>query len=523
MFVRRTRPFVLPTLSTWPGAARWALLGLLAAAIVVAGMVVGWRFAGPASSETSIGRVAIEVHPSLRGSAEAIVPVADWGLRADAYNAPFGIRVELRSIERGALLRAAEGDLSVLTSTESELLDGVRAAVLRGFAWGGLAALALLALATLVWRELRPRWALLALGAGIGVIAAAASIWSAQSSFDARAFESPTYFAQGAELGRILEVAEDERVQSEYGSTFASVLRSITAVLADVPADEPPGRRLHLASDLHGNALVIGPLANAIGEGPLLLAGDFGQRGGETESALLAPRVAALAERVIAVSGNHDSRRLMQRLADEGVTVLHRSGQIMPSGAIEGEPVLDVDGLRVAGFPDPLEWQGVGDPPDRPVTFDDLPDPGAAFERAASDVVRWFDGLTPVPDIVMVHQNALARHLAETLFERGFTRNLTIATGHTHRQEIHLYGDVVVVDGGSVGAGGLFEAGRLSIGFAELNFAAQRPILRSVDLIAIEPFSGEAQASRVVIRTLCPGEDRCSFTAPGLEPTPTLD
>jgi hypothetical protein len=133
--------------------------------------------------------------------------------------------------------------------------------------------------ATAIWRDLRPRWALVGLGAAVALVGGGASFWAAERSFDATAFESPTYFARGAELGPILEVAEDERVRSEYGSTFASVLRSISTVLADVPAREAPGRQLYLASDLHGNALVVDPLARAIGEAPVLLAGDFGQRG----------------------------------------------------------------------------------------------------------------------------------------------------------------------------------------------------------------------------------------------------
>ncbi|MGH2950758.1 MAG: hypothetical protein ACRDKX_01785 [Solirubrobacterales bacterium] len=36
-------------------------------------------------------------------------------------------------------------------------------------------------------------------------------------------------------------------------------------------------------------------------------------------------------------------------------------------------------------------------------------------------------------------------------------------------------------------------------------------MLRSVDLIAVEPFSGRGQGSRVVIDALCPDEDRCSY------------
>lgn len=497
---------------------RWCALGLVAAALVVVGTIGGWRLAGPSTAETAIGRVSFELRPSLTGTAEAFVPVADWGLRADAFDAPFEIRAELRSLSRPALLRAAEGDLTVLETTEDDLRDGAQAAVLRGFAWGTGGAVVILVVATLLWRRLRPRWALLAPGLAFVVLGGAASLLAARSSFDAAAFESPTYFAGGNELTRILEIAEEERVTSAYGSTFASILRSISTVLAEQPASEAPARDVYLASDLHANALVVEPLSTSIGEDPLILAGDFGQRGNEAEAALLAPRVAALGKRVVATSGNHDSDRLMRALADEGVTVLGEDGRLDPSGVYEGPSLIDVEGLAVAGFGDPLEWRGEGDPASRPTTFDDLDDPEAAFEEAGADLIAWFDGLPRPPDLVVVHQNALAQHLAEALLERGYERDLVIATGHDHRQHVDRYGDVLVVDGGSVGAGGVFDAGRQPIGFAELHFADQRATLLSVDLVAIEPFSRQAQASRVVIDSLCPDDDRCSFEPPEFEP-----
>jgi hypothetical protein len=42
-------------------------------------------------------------------------------------------------------------------------------------------------------------------------------------------------------------------------------------------------------------------------------------------------------------------------------------------------------------------------------------------------------------------------------------------------------------------------------------------VLGSVDLISIEPFSGEAQATRVVIDSLCPDDEHCAFDPPSLE------
>ena len=74
------------------------------------------------------------------------------------------------------------------------------------------------------------------------------------------------------------------------------------------------------------------------------------------------------------------------------------------------------------------------------------------------------------------------------------------------------YGPVTVVDGGSIGAGGIFDAGVAYAGFAELHFAADSSELRAVDLVEVEPFSGRGRGSRVVIDTLCPDEDRCTYT-----------
>jgi len=62
---------------------------------------------------------------------------------------------------------------------------------------------------------------------------------------------------------------------------------------------------------------------------------------------------------------------------------------------------------------------------------------------------------------------------------------------------VDKYGPIVVVDGGSVGAGGVFGLSKTAVGFAYLNLSA--PTLDSVDLVRAEPFSGAAQADRVVL------------------------
>jgi Icc-related predicted phosphoesterase len=492
-----------------PQWVKTVLTVILALALVPAGFALGWRLAPVHTVDTAIGRVSLNVSPSLRGEAIAVIPVADWGFRANAFDGPFELRAELRSLERSALVRAAEGDISVLESTEGELESGARSTVLEEFAWGAAVTVALLALAALVLRDARARVLLLGVGGAAIVALGGASLALARASFDMEAFEQPTYFANGAELARILEVAEDERVTSEYGSTFASILRSVSTVLAEAPGPATESRDLYVGSDLHANALVVEPLSGLVGNDPFLLNGDFGQRGGVAEARLLAPRVAALGSDVYATSGNHDTAGLMDALESSGV-------QVLGDGATDAPGTTRILGLQVAGFPDPLEWDGSGDPQERPITFDDLDDAGETAEAESEALIESFDDLDPPPDVVMVHQEALARALAEELDARDYPRELVILTGHTHRQQLEVYGPVVLVNSGSIGGGGIFDAGREPIGLAELHFDPLAPTLRSVDFILVEPFSGAAQASRVVINSVCSGEERCSYEPPSV-------
>jgi hypothetical protein len=55
-----------------------------------------------------------------------------------------------------------------------------------------------------------------------------------------------------------------------------------------------------------------------------------------------------------------------------------------------------------------------------------------------------------------------------------------------------------MVDGGTVGAGGPFAIGVESSGFAEIHFSDDGAP-EAVDLIEVEPISGDAHASRAVL------------------------
>jgi len=494
-------------------ALKWLLVLFTSVALVAAGLLLGPRLAGESTRPTELGEVSYRVTPATGGGVEGYVPVTDWGVRFDGPPVPVRLRTELRTLDRETLLRAAEGDRAVIARTEEQVRDGAVAAVRTNLLWAFGVTLVLLVLACLLWRDLRPRWAPLAIGIPVFILAVGALGLLTRSWVEDRTFGSPTFFASGSELQRILEVIDTADVESPYGSEFESIVRSIGAVLATESEVESDLTGMYLGSDLHANALVIRPLSRLVADQPLLLAGDFGQRGTRAEASLLAPRIAALSDRVIAVSGNHDTAGLMRDLASAGITVLDRRGTLRPDGSFRPPPVLEVEGIRVAGWGDPFEAGGHESYEAEVDSFDDLDDPEAVRTGWATRMLRWFDSLRRKPDVLMVHQGSLASLFAKVLTEAGYREPLTIATGHSHDQYVEKVGDVTIVNAGSAGAGGVFEAGESGIGLAHLRFE-QGGALRSAELILAEPFSGAAQATRIVVDTLCPEERTCKVAVP---------
>ena len=491
-------------------AAPSLLLAAAALALALATLALGLRLAGGTDRETDLGRFSFSARAALPGGIDAYIPVADWGLRAPAFDAPFRLDVELRALDRQGALALAGGDAATREQVREQLSDDAIDAIARSFGW---AVAATLAVCGLLWVAAPRRSWLRKLSlatAAAGVLVAAAALGAARLTFDDKAFATPSFYGRGEELAQLLSFFQREQPGRRYESSFEGALTSVSAYLSDLNGDAPgAGPTMLLASDLHNNPLVLPALARFAGGQPVLLAGDFGHDGNEAEAGLLGPRLAELGTQTLAVSGNHDSRALMQTLADNGVTVLQAGGRLRPDGGVTRSPLIRLEGgLLVAGYPDPLEWKG-DDPesPRRIFSLQDLEDSDQRQAEAEQALVSWFRDLPVSPDIVMVHQNGLAQHLAKSLAPTR-DRPLTILTGHDHRQHVDAYGEVVVVDAGTLGAGGVFGVGRESVGVARLRFAKAEPRLASVDLISVEPISGQAEAQRVVLPIVCPRDER---------------
>jgi Calcineurin-like phosphoesterase superfamily domain len=478
--------------------------------LALAGIWVGLRLSTAGTYPSAIGTVSFRVELSSHGKVEVFIPLADWGLRARAFRAPVTLHVEPRVLNREALVAAASGNDALLKRTLKDLgRDGSRA-LLRALRYmlGGVLLAALLGWGVLRGYHCRRRRLLIGVPVAvvvIGLVVSGGLLWRIRATWNTDALTHPTYYARGAELIQLLNAAQHaSTAQDSYVSKVQGALSGFASLLSDPTAGQVgAGRRGLLVSDLHDNTLVLGSLSFYAQGQPVFFVGDVGNTGDRTEIKALAPRLARLGTNVLAVSGNHDSEAMMLALVKRGVTVLTSRGRLLGPGRY-GPAVVTVDGLRVAGFDDPLEYYGSH--PDRPgriFSFSELRDPNASVAATQDQLLRWFKSLSPKPDIVLVHQNRLAQYLAHTLWAEGYFRPLTILTGHDHIQHVNHTGPITVVDAGTVGAGGLYGVGSNYVGIGELHFGTSGVNLQAADLIQVEPVSGVAQAQRIVVAQQC--------------------
>lgn len=468
----------------------------MVAACALGGGVLALRADDPQVHSIAAGDLAVSVRPAFNGRVEVYVPVVNWRLSSDAFDAPVALEVEARAVDRGAAARALKNPRSAPAAidrmrrdAESALGSSVRRAAvvaLLGMMAGGLVGGAVVTVVVL-----RRRWVLIGVleSALLGVCLIGASVANVRD-LEVSRFSNPELEGHARELPGLIAFAQQLLVVGdEYQEHYERALRSVTnstAFMADGASPDHPGEvSLVLASDLHNNLFVLDAFAGFADGDPVVLAGDFSQVGARVETQM-APRIAASGDEVIAVSGNHDSDDFMRSLAREGVTVLARSGVLGTPG---DHTVVDIDGLRVAGFDDPLEGRD-GDPNVLRVY-------GEAYEKQAKEFIAWFDTLARRPDVVIVHQHGLAERLLRHLADTGVRQPIVILTGHDHRAHVDMVGVHVLVDGGTLGAGGPFAVGEQDASFARVRFRNRRA--HAVEIAAIEPLTGRAVARRIVL------------------------
>src|SRR3954464_9295104 len=107
------------------------------------------------TQELSVGRVQISVEPGHKGALDLYVPLVDWGVRfEDAIRLPVRLHVDLRTVDRGAVAKIANGGNLDLQDVRGEAREAIKSYLLNLI---GIALVSALALGTLVALAIRHR------------------------------------------------------------------------------------------------------------------------------------------------------------------------------------------------------------------------------------------------------------------------------------------------------------------------------------------------------------------------------
>ncbi len=418
------------------------------------------------------------------------MPLVDWGARFEAIPLPARLRIDLRTVDRNTVKKVAAGHKIDVDRVRKDARDQI-ATYLRNLilvvllcaaSLGTLTAFAVRGGATPALKYTVGT----ALGTAIIIAAALILFLPPRGKID-----KPEYYAFGPDIPRALSAVEaaqrgSQALDQELNSQLVGLARLVTAPANRPTLDDRP--RFTLASDLHNNIFAIPILERTAAKGPVFFPGDLTDRGSPIEASLT-KRVINVGSPFVFSPGNHDSDQLANGLAREGAIVLTRTGRLDGKGDTSGRPIINVKGIRVAGYDDPYERHaGEG--------FADLfriPGPDE-IERFAT----WLRPIRDDVDIVMVHNPALLPDALKELDEENRATPLLFLVGHTHHSSLTRTPGATVINSGTVGAGGTGSLLKhLDVGIARVTYEMTprfHPL--AVDQIEIDPRSGNATARR---------------------------
>ena len=465
--------------------------------LAVAGVVLATLGGGLAAFSTytaerdvSVGTVRLSIEPFDRGALDLYAPIVDWGVRFPVVRMPARVKVDIRSVDREAVARVAEGGEVDVKGLRGDAEDAIASYLRELIAITLVASLLMGVLAAFALRATvaRVRWLVLtAILTSLAITAALVVFLPPRGPMD-----EPEYYAHGSDIPRALEAVEAAtsspgNLAEELDAQLVGLARLVIA-----PSGRPlPGGlpRLTLASDLHNNVLALPTLEGATREGPLLFAGDLTDAGRPFEVELVR-RVVSAGRPFVFVSGNHDSDTLIDRLVSEGAIVLTERGRLEEDGGF-GPLVFRFNGIRVAGYSDRNERtraERYRSPPN--------PSPTAGEQRSFA---TWLRGIRDEIDVVMIHAPELAAVAIKQMRDDPPDHPIVLAVGHTHRPGTEIVApNVTMLNGGTIGAGG---SGNLAegqpIGLAVLTYQLDpsfAPV--AADLVEIDPGDGSARAER---------------------------
>nr|WP_106241912.1 metallophosphoesterase [Nonomuraea fuscirosea] len=466
----------------------------MAAVLLVAavGAWLGIFLSGTVRTQVGPVETGMSLRPAWGG--ETVVDASPLGtLTFRTHDAPLRLRITLENIdqERAKSLledpRLADRLPGVI---EDDLLDGVRALVIRSLLCAGAGAL----LAVLmVFR--RPKVALMGLLAASVALAATGAL--AALTFRPNSLVEPRYSGLIAAAPSLVGSAES--IVSKFESYRSQLTKLVTNVsklydtVSNLPlydANPKTIRVLHV-SDIHINPIawnVIRSLKDQFAVDLIVDTGDISDHGTKAENKFV-DEIGTLKVPYVFVRGNHDSMTTQKAVERQKNAI-----------------VLDDQTRKVAG----LTIYGLGDPrftPDKSVNVAGDPQALARFGRSHVPKVK-------KADVIAVHDGEVGK---------GFSGAAPmILAGHTHERRTNMFptGTRMLIQGSTGGAGlrALEHAQPTPVQASVLYFDKETKRLQAWDDITL---GGLGEQSVYIQRHVEPDPQRMISPEPTTAPSPT--
>lgn len=355
--------------------------------------------------------VELRLLPASRGQTELVLmPLGE--VRAHTHRAPVALIATLQEIQFEEINKVltSRPNLEMLTRDfEMTARRDLRNFVFRQLVFAALGAL----LAPLLLRS-RSVWKYL-LSALLGVAVVGITLGSALTTFNGKAFESPTYTGTLQQAPWVIQFGKDAFVRIEELSqklrTVAANLNVLYGRIAEAPdrldgsSDAETIRILHV-SDLHNNPAGITFLQEVAHQFHVALivdTGDLTDFGSPPETAMV-EGIRKIGYPYVFVAGNHDSRTVIRAL------------ERLPNVTVLNGKVATVQGFTLLGLPNPASARAaVG-------SVDTTP---AELQAGSDTLMRTLQSLQEPPDLLAIHNPEEARPLWGSV--------PIVLCGHMHR------------------------------------------------------------------------------------------
>ena len=406
-------------------ARRWAH--------ALAPVLVG--IAGAALALQAFGRTTIDAGPFLvqieadfgRGVTDISLPPLGR-IRADTHTSPLHLRASLREVDvedlREGVRRGLDSVAAEVERTTIEAADRFAVVVvLVGLA--GALALGLIAY--------RTRWRSVLRATASGLLVVVGSVIFTVASFDAAAFQSPSYTGSLELVPQLFGPIEGaiERVgyfREQLRRVVAGAARAYDAVEANPLGRGGEIRLLHI-SDIHLSALGMEfarELARSFDVDLVIDTGDtasFGTPGDE----LILSEIPSFDRPYVFIRGSHDSTGFQSAVSQ------------LPNTVVLDGNAQDVAGVTIYGLGDPYFVEARGAPVDDEQIFE-------LVESAGPVILEDVQAMARPPDIVAVHDHRMADALAGQV--------PLVISGHFHRNHVEEIDGTIFLEVGTTGGAG---------------------------------------------------------------------